>query len=109
MRRTPLLPVGRVAPAMVHRYAMRKPNRKRTSRVTLNLTVEDRAFLDALIQTHNTTASSIVSDLFAEWCRCIRSGRDASGQKIDWNLSEPLPQKVQALIAKAREIIREKI
>ena len=109
MKRTQLEPIGHVAPTLIHRYAMRRPKLNRTRRITLNLTEEDRAFLEALIHGHRTTASAIVSDLFAEWCRCIRSGRDASGQKIDWNLSEPLPQKVQALIAKAREIIREKI
>ena len=109
MKRNLLEPVGLIAPVLVHRFAPIKRNQRKSRRVRLNLTDEDRAFLEALIQAHKTTASSIVSDLFAEWCRCIRSGRDSAGRPIDWKLTEPVPKKVEHLVRQAREIIRKRI
>ena len=109
MKRNLLEPVGLVAPILVHRFAPIKRAPTKTRRIRLNLTDEDKAFLDALTAAHKTPSSAIISDLFAEWCRCIRSGRDASGRPIDWKLSEPVPKKVEDLVSQAREIIRKRI
>lgn len=84
----------------------KQPRRKR---VVIRATTEDMSTLEALAQSRGQSASSILSDMWADLCESIRTGRDPTGKPINWDSPlEHLPPRVKDVLAQTEHILATK-